>query len=87
MTKSTAIEFPCLFPIKVIGTNSKVFLDEIRKITQNHYSGFQEEHLTHKVSQKNNYLAITITILAENQEMLDALYQELSKHPHVKMVL
>ncbi len=87
MTKSTVIQFPCHFPIKIIGTNSKVLLDEIREIAIKHYAAFEEEHLTHKVSQKNNYLAITITVFAQNQEMLDALYQELTKHPDVKMVL
>ena len=87
MTKSTLMEFPCHFPIKIIGTNSQVLLEEIKEITIKHFVGFEDKHLTHKVSQKNNYLAITITVFAENQEMLDALYQELTKHPDVKMVL
>ncbi|MCL9684971.1 HP0495 family protein [Legionella maioricensis] len=87
MTKPTLMEFPCHFPIKVIGINSQVLLDEIKEITIKHFVDFEEEHLTHKVSQKSNYLAITITVFAKNQEMLDALYQELTKHPDVKMVL
>lgn len=87
MTKSTLMEFPCHFPIKIIGINSEVLLDEIKEITKKHFVDFKEEHLTHKVSQKNNYLAITITVFAKDQEMLDALYQELTKHPDVKMVL
>ncbi|HAT8983544.1 TPA: DUF493 family protein, partial [Legionella pneumophila subsp. pneumophila] len=31
--------------------------------------------------------AITVTVYAENQISLDGLYQDLSQHPAVKMVL
>jgi uncharacterized protein len=87
MTKTTLIEFPCLFPIKIIGINSQKFIDEIRQTTINHFPNFKEEHLTQKLSGKNNYLAITVTILAENQTILDDFYREITKNEHVKMVL
>ncbi|KGP64380.1 hypothetical protein EP47_11415 [Legionella norrlandica] len=87
MTKTTLIEFPCHFPIKIIGANSELFIDEIKQIVISHFPAFENEHLTHKMSQKNNYLAITVTVYAENQAVLDALYQELTRHPDVKMVL
>jgi putative lipoic acid-binding regulatory protein len=87
MTKKSLIEFPCLFPLKIIGMNHESFLDEIKQIVLKHTESLQEEHVKHTLSQKNNYLAITIHITAENQEMLDALYHELTKHPNVKMVL
>lgn len=87
MTKTTLMEFPCHFPVKIIGTNSQLFLDKVKKITIKHFPNFNTEDLTHKVSQKSNYLAITVTVFAENQAMLDALYQALTKLPDIKMVL
>lgn len=87
MTKTTLIEFPCHFPIKVMGTNSPAFLKEIREITLKHFPNIEQEKITHKMSKGNNYLAITVTVYAENQAMLDALYQEITKHPDIKMVL
>ncbi|WP_154699064.1 DUF493 family protein, partial [Legionella pneumophila] len=37
MTKTTLIEFPCYFPIKIIGINSELLLNEIRQIVINHF--------------------------------------------------
>lgn len=86
MTKASLIEFPCHFPVKIIGINSSAFLEEIKLIVMNHFPTFNDA-LTHKLSQKSNFLAITVTVYAENQEMLDAFYRDISKHPDVKMVL
>lgn len=87
MTKETLLEFPCDFPVKIIGTNSPNFLKEIEGIVKKHVPNFKEDQLKQNLSQKGNFLAITVTVLAENQEMLDALYKELTKHPDIKMVL
>jgi putative lipoic acid-binding regulatory protein len=87
MTKTSLVEFPCHFPIKIIGTQSQSFIDEIREIALKHYPNLNEEQISHKTSQNNNYLAITLTVYAENQQQLDDLYHELTQHPDVKMVL
>lgn len=87
MTKTSLLEFPCHFPIKIMGNNSPNFLDEIRQITLKHFPTIENEKITHKLSKGNNFLAITVTVYAENQEMLDAFYQDVTKHPDIKMVL
>ena len=87
MTKTTLMEFPCLFPVKIIGINSQNFIDEIKQTTLNHFPNFKDEHFAQKLSEKNNYLALTVTVLAENQVMLDAFYQDITKNEHVRMVL
>jgi putative lipoic acid-binding regulatory protein len=38
-------------------------------------------------SKGGNYLGLTFTVRATSREQLDALYQELSGHPMVKIVL
>ena len=87
MTKTTLMDFPCNFPVKIIGTNSPIFLEKVKQIAKKHFPSFKDEDLTQKMSQKNNYLAITVTVFAENQKMLDAFYEELTKLPDIKMVL
>jgi putative lipoic acid-binding regulatory protein len=87
MTKTTLIEFPCHFPIKIMGKNSPKFLEEIREITLKHFPTIEQEKITHKPSKENNFLAITVVVYAENQAMLDAFYQDVTKHPDIKMVL
>ena len=87
MTKTSLIEFPCHFPVKIMGINSPTFLEEIREITLKHFPNIEQEKITHKMSKGNNYLAITVTVYAENQEMLDGFYRAITQHPEIKMVL
>ena len=87
MDKTTLIEFPCHFPIKIIGNNSSVFLEEIRQMTLTYFPNIENDALTHKLSKDSNYLAITVTVFAENQDMLDVFYRAITQHPEVKMVL
>lgn len=81
------IEFPCYFPIKIIGYNSTTFMQNITEITLRHFPNFDQEQMTQKPSQGDNYLALTVTVYALNKEMLDNFYRELTQHPEVKMVL
>ncbi|MGL5742144.1 MAG: HP0495 family protein [Legionella sp.] len=87
MNKESLIEFPCYFPIKIIGDNSAVFIEEIREITITHFPNLEQDALSHKTSKDYNYLAITVTVFVENQETLDAFYRAVTQHPEVKMVL
>lgn len=87
MTHTSLMEFPCQFPVKIIGTNSQNFIDDIKDLARKHFPEFKDADLTQKPSQQNNYLALTLTVLAQNQKMLDELYQDLTKNPNVKMVL
>lgn len=87
MTKGSLIEFPCDFPIKIVGINSDDFFDAIKEIVYTHFPDCDDTRFAHTLSGKNNYMAITVTVVATSQPMLDALYQALTNHPHVKMVL
>ena len=87
MDKKSTIDFPCDFPIKIVGTNTPAFIDEINRITCSHFPEFTQEKMTCKTSKESNYLSITVIVYAQNQETLDAFYQEVSKLPFIKMVL
>jgi putative lipoic acid-binding regulatory protein len=87
MTNKTYMEFPCNFPVKIIGSNSDAFIHDIKNIILKHFPDFNQDNLVYKTSKGSNYLAITSTVIAQNQEMLDLFYQDLTHHPEVKMVL
>ena len=81
------MDFPCSFPIKIIGINSPSFVADIEAITRTHYPDIHIDAIRKKHSPKANFIAITVTVNAEDQATLDALYLELTKHPDIKMVL
>lgn len=83
----TLMTFPCLFPIKIIGNNTKNFVTEVTLLARKQFPDLTDEAVRVQASQKDRYIAITITVLAQNKISLDALYSELTQHPDSKMVL
>jgi len=81
------LTFPCDFPIKIIGDVTASFQEEIIAITRQHYAHLQDDAFRTNTSNQGNFLAISVTVYAIDQASLDALYQDLSQHPDIKMVL
>jgi len=84
---SSLMEFPCDFPIKIIGKNSAAFAIDVANIVRKHFPATPDSSIRSKPSHQASYLAITATVHALNQASLDALYMELTQHPDIKMVL
>ncbi len=87
MTDDTLLEFPCDFPIKIMGDNNAEFEAEIIRIVRQHVPDLGEGAVRQRPSGKGNYLSITVTIRAESKTQLDALYRELTACVLTKMVL
>lgn len=83
----TLIEFPCDFAIKVIGKNSPSFMAEILVIARQHFPDLGDSGVKCQFSQQGNFLSLTLTVYAIDKPSLDALYQDLTKHPDIQMVL
>jgi putative lipoic acid-binding regulatory protein len=87
MSEDSLIEYPCDFPIKVMGVAKDDFAQNIVEIVLRHAPDFAAETVEMRASSGGAYLAVTCTIRAESREQLDNLYRELSGHPAVKVVL
>ncbi len=85
--KTTLIEFPCDFLIKIIGKNTENFTHDVLTIVRKHCPNTLDEAIQYQKSQQSSYIAISATVYALNQVSLDALYLELTQHPDMKMVL
>ncbi len=81
------IAYPIEFPIKVMGRREPGFARMVVDVVRKHAPDFDESTVEMRLSKKNTYLSVTCTIVATSREQLDALYQELSDHPAVVMVL
>jgi hypothetical protein len=81
------LTFPCTFPIKVMGKNSKSFEGEMVMIARRHIPQLDEGAVQSRESRNGNYLSVTITFRAESRAQLDALYSEFNAHDAVAMVL
>ncbi|MDO8315284.1 MAG: DUF493 domain-containing protein [Rugosibacter sp.] len=87
MDKPTLIDFPCDFPLKIMGAHVDDFAQTIASVVIKHAPEFDAATMTLRPSRAGNYLALTCTVRATSQAQLDALYLELSAHSMVKVVL
>ena len=85
--RTTLLEFPCAFPIKIMGARVDDFAQTVLEVVLRHAPDFDAAAMQMRPSSKGNYLSITCTVNATSQAQLDALYVELSSHPMVKVVL
>ena len=81
------IEYPSLFPIKVMGENAPGFEQAMVDIALQFDPGYDRTTLQLRPSSGGKYLGLTLSITATSREQLDALYRSLSGHPLVKVVL
>ena len=85
--KQTLLEFPCDFPIKVMGARVDGFAQAVADVVLQHAPDFDAASMEMRPSSKGNYLSLTCTIRATSKDQLDALYRALTAHPMVKVVL
>ncbi|NTV09908.1 MAG: DUF493 domain-containing protein [Zoogloea sp.] len=86
-TTETLLEFPCDFPLKIMGARVDGFAQAVLEVVLRHAPDFEAASMAMRPSSKGNYLSITCTVRATSKPQLDALYIELSSHPMVKVVL
>ncbi|MDP2793268.1 MAG: DUF493 domain-containing protein [Sulfurisoma sp.] len=85
--QETLLEFPCDFPLKIMGATRDDFAQTIVAVVLKHAPDFDPADVAMRPSKAGNYLSLTCTIRATSKAQLDALYRELSSHPWVKVVL
>ena len=85
--KTSLIEYPCAFPIKVMGRNVDGFVHAMTEIAERFDPGFDARTLELRNSSSGHSLGVTLTVTATSREQLDALYRALTSHPMVKVVL
>ncbi len=89
MNEPTApkIEFPCSYPIKVLGRANTQFRPIILHVFERHSPGFDQTTITAKSSRGGTFISLTITIEATGPDQLSALHSDLMETGLVSMVI
>lgn len=85
--EQSLIEYPCHFPIKVMGVHAEGFAAAIAELAMQFDPNFDASTIEHRPSKSGNYLGLTITVWVTSRDQLDELYRTLTTHPMVKVVL
>ncbi len=86
-SEESAIQFPCDFMIKMMGRTEGDFEKNALDIVKQHFPDVDDAHIQKRPSKDNNYISLSVTVLARTKQELDALYQDLSKCKDILMVL
>ena len=81
------LEFPCSFPIKIMGLDEQEFCDFAVQLVTRHVGDVQDDAVSTSKSSNGKYLSVTVTIEAQSQQQLDSIYRDLTAHERVKIVL
>lgn len=87
MTEESAIEFPCDFPIKMMGRSSPEFRMTARALVEKHAGAVSDDAVQEALSRNDRFVSVTVTITATSQQQLDAIYQDVTDHEDVLMAL
>jgi uncharacterized protein len=85
--KESLLEFPCDFPIKIMGKSHPEFAETIVAVVRQFDNEVDPERIETRPSSGGNYTGLTVTVRATSQAQLDDIYRALTGHPMVKVVL
>lgn len=84
---SPLIDFPCDFPIKVMGETETKFPETIIRLINTILPAFNATKIETKMSSSGKYTSLTCTVYVESQDQLNDIYRLISSHPLVKFAL
>jgi putative lipoic acid-binding regulatory protein len=80
-------QYPCEFPIKVMGRRDGELASLTREIVERHAGVLPPDRVRSRSSSDGNFIAITYVIEAKSRAQLDAIYRELTACKAVVMAL
>ena len=79
--------YPCDFSIKAMGKAEPDFDLLVYELVRRHVPDIHEGAIRSRPSKGGKWVSVTVTIRAQSQDQLDAIYMDLSAHEKVVMAL
>lgn len=87
MADESVMQFPCSFPIKMMGRDTPAFRQTVRHLVEKHTGPLADDAIHSSSSRNGRFVSVTITVSAESQEQLDNIYRDATEHDEVLMAL
>ncbi len=81
------IQFPCAYPIKVMGYACQEFRDHVVAVMAKHDDGFNHSETRVRDSRNGKFQSMTVVITARGEAHLQAIFADLKSCAQVQMVL
>lgn len=87
MNDESPFEFPCNFPLKVMGHNRPTFEQYVVEVVRTHAGSPALGSVTTRPSRNARYLSVTVNFTAASRAQLDDIYRTLSVSDQVLFLL
>ena len=87
MSEESVIEFPCAFPIKMMGRDTPEFRATARTLVERHTGVVPDAAVQVALSRNGRFVSVTVTIEATSQKQLDDIYTDATNHADVLYAL
>jgi len=81
------IEFPCRYPVKIVGSNGIDFVARVTAIVREFDAELSEDDVSVRLSSGNKFCSVTCVIMATGEPQLKALHETLRAVTEVSLVL
>ncbi|MEX2496175.1 MAG: DUF493 domain-containing protein [Woeseia sp.] len=81
------LEFPCEFPIKMMGRDQPEFHQAALSIVERHAGSVDASAVRVAASSNGRFVSITVTINARSREQLDNIYRDLTGDEQILVAL
>ena len=81
------IKFPFTFSIKAIGKDEADYRAFVIETVQVHFPELNQDEVTTRPSHGGKYLAVTVPLVAQSREQLDAIYLMISQDSRTVFML
>lgn len=81
------IEYPCRYPIKVMGPNADDFPALVHEIGERHADPIPLSDVRVRESRNGRWVAVTLTIVARSEAQIEAIFTDLKATGRVTLTL
>lgn len=81
--RKPVIEYPTKWDYKVIGTD----VDKLLKAVEEATPGLKYEVTPSNISKNEKYYSLKVTVIVPSEVVRDLVFQKLSEHPDIKIVI
>lgn len=86
-TRGPEIEFPCDYPIKVIGDYTEDFAHAVTRVLQEFDPAFDPATMTARPSRNSRFISVRVAFRATSESQIRELFEALKATGRVHMVV
>lgn len=85
--KPPKIEFPCAYPLKIVGHAAADFREFVIAVLERHTDQIHADTIDVRASSGGRFLSVRVTITASGEQQLKNIFAELKASGRVQVVL